>query len=101
MWVTSQIKKVGRLEVQLDHAIEVSNQNAAIADQYRKDVEAMQKTVADGAKVKAGIRAEADKRRRKIIDALPQDDGPLAPVLRDFLDGLRPNADTSPVHSGS
>lgn len=88
MWVTNQIKKVGRLEAQLDTAIEVSNQNAAIAEQYRKDVEAMQKTVAEGAKVKAGIRAEADKRRKVIIDSLPQEDGILAPILRDALDNL-------------
>jgi hypothetical protein len=101
MWVTSQIKKVGRLEAQLDNAIEVSNQNAAIAEQYRKEIEAMQKTVAEGAKKKAGIRTQADKRRKVIIDALPEDDGPLAPVLRNALDGLRPDPETDRVYSGS
>lgn len=101
MWVTGQIKKVGRLEVQLDNAIEVSNQNAAIAEQYRKDIEAMQKTVAEGAKKKAGIRTQADKRRKVIIDALPEDDGPLAPVLRNTLDGLRPDPETDTVRTGT
>lgn len=101
MWVTIQIKKVGRLEAQLDSAIEVSNQNAAIAEQYRKEIEAMQKTVAEGAKKKAGIRTQADKRRKVIIDALHEDDGPLAPVLRNALDGLRPDPETDRVYSGS
>jgi hypothetical protein len=101
MWVTSQIKKVGRLEAQLDNAIEVSNQNAAIAEQYRKEIEDMQKTVAEGAKKKAGIRTQADKRRKVINDTLPEDDAPLAPVLRNALDGLRPDPETDRVHTGS
>jgi hypothetical protein len=101
MWVTSQIKKVGRLEAQLDSAIEVSNQNAAIAGQYRKEIEAMQKTVAEGAKKKAGIRTQADKRRKVINDSLPENDGVLAPVLLDAIMGLRPDPDSDTVHTGS
>ena len=90
MYVAGQLKKVGRLEVE----------NA----QIRSDLEASKRVapiVAQGEKKKAVIRHKADQRRKAIIDALPEDDGVLAPVLRRELDGLRPDPETITPDSSS
>lgn len=88
MWVTSQIKKVGALEAEKAQLTQDLKSTVALADKYKSDLKTMQAIVAEGAKKKSGISRDADKRKRKIIDALPSDDGVLADVLRRTLDGL-------------
>lgn len=98
MWVTSQIKKVGKLEAQLDQAIEVSNTNAEIARKAAEDYARINSIMLEGSKAKAAIRTKADARRTKIYEAPETDDGPLAPILRGTLDGLpeSPSDEVSP-----
>lgn len=91
MYVTSQLKKIGRLEAQLDSAIEVSNANAEIALKATAEAQRVQALMLAGSKAKGEIRRKAATRRTQINETLPSDDGPLAPVLRLELDSLQPS----------
>ena len=87
---TDQREQIGALKVE----------NA----QLKSDLKASQEVAAKvsaGAKKKADIGHKADQRRRKVLDALPEDDGPVAPVLRGVLDGLRPDPRSKPEGDGS
>lgn len=96
LYVVGQLKRVGKLEGQLDASIELSNQNAEIAEKQRAEMERLQGIDAENAKLRARLRRASDDNRRAISNAPPSDDGPLAPVLRRQLDSLRgdegPNA---------
>jgi len=96
-----QSKKIGRLEAQLDSAIEVSNQNALIAEKHFNDLKRIQEVQAEGAKAKGKIRDATEQRKAKINESPQSDDAPLAPVLRRTLDGLRNPTDAERDHSGA
>lgn len=91
------IKRAGALEALLDSTIQIANTNAEIAKRDRALHDKADSVKVDTEKLKSGIRRKADANTRSIIDALPQDDGVLAPVLRDALDRLPapPGADSS------
>ena len=82
-------------EVLLKGAVAVGNANAEIARaqaSVARKIDAVQDVHALRTRA---LRIRSDTRRKEIIDARPDADGPLAPVLRDQLDRLpeRPGAD--------
>ena len=84
----AEIKRVGRLEAQLDAATSIANANAEIADQertFRRKADEIASVAA--AKAERARRRYLDQ-RREVTDARDEGDGPLAPVLRHVLDGL-------------
>jgi hypothetical protein len=82
------IRENGALKAQLDAAIEVANNNSKIAEDQAKTFKAAQAVIAKGEQKKQAIRAQADVIREEISHAPPEDDGPVAPVLRRELDRL-------------
>ncbi len=88
MFTIGQAKTIGKLKTQLDSAIEIGNANAQAAEDQRKEFDRIQAESVKAAVQKALNRERADQRRKAIIDAPPSDDGPLAVVLRNTLDGL-------------
>ncbi len=90
VWVTSQLKKIGVLE----------SANA----QLKSDLAASRELptiIVAGEKKKEDIRHKADHRRKVIQSAPPSDDAPLAPVLRDELNSLRPDPEAEPAGNSS
>jgi hypothetical protein len=77
--------KSGRSEALLETTIESANNNAEISRLKDRKIEKIQVILVrhEGAKAKIDEKYAAD--RRRIENALPEDDGPLAPVLRDWL----------------
>lgn len=88
-YVVGTIKRAGMLEAQRDTALAAAAANAQIAEWQAQDHAKVLAVLEENGKVRAGTRAKADANRKAITDAPPQDDGPLAPVLRRTLDRLR------------
>lgn len=88
MYVTAQIKKIGRLEAELTHVTATANANAAEAKRLEAENERIRKEAEIAAKAKGEIRKTGSQRRQAISVAPPSDDGVLAPVGRRWLDGL-------------
>jgi hypothetical protein len=82
-------------EALLKAAVAIGNANAEIARTQSNLVKKIDAVQAIHALRTRAIRSHSDIRRKEIIDAPPDADGPLAPVLRDQLDRLpeRPGAD--------
>lgn len=89
-YCSAQIKKVGKLEGQLDSAIEIANSNSAQLKLERSRAEALQKAITEYGKLRLDVKKKADSNRTRIVNAPKEDDGPLAPVLRRELDSLQP-----------
>lgn len=96
VYITSQLKKIGRLEAQLDSAVEISNANAEIALKATAEAQRVQGLMLERDKARNAIRHKADERKARIYESPPSEDGPLASVLRDTLNSLpaRPHSDT-------
>ena len=88
MYITAQIKKIGRLEVQLSQATATANANAAEAKRLEAENDRIRKEAAEAAKAKDTIRKAGSQRRQAIAVTPPADDGPLAPIARRWIDGL-------------
>lgn len=88
VYVTHQLKKIGKLEAQLDSAIDVGNANAEAARKATEDFQRVREVMFRAFKEKSEIRRKADNRKAQINAAPPSEDGPLAPVLRDTLNQL-------------
>ena len=88
MYVTAQLKKIGRLEAELTHVTATANANAAEAKRLEAENERIRQEAAEAAKAKDAIRKTGSQRRQAISVAPPTDDGALAPVARRWLDGL-------------
>lgn len=80
--------RAASLEVQLDRSIEVSNANAEAAKKYAAEVERIGTITVRAAEVKNDIKQRAEQRRAEIMSTPSDQDGPLAPVLRDQLNRL-------------
>lgn len=72
----------------LKAAIAIGNANAEVAKSQAALGRKIDAVATLNATRKAAIRADSDERRKDIIHAPPESDGPLAPVLRDQLDRL-------------
>jgi len=88
MYVTAQLKKIGRLEAELTHVTEMANANAAEAKRLEAENVRIREEAAKAAEVKTAIRKTGTQRRQTIFVAPPSDDGALAPVARRWIDGL-------------
>lgn len=84
------VKRAGMLEAQRDTARAVAAANAQLAEVVIARNARLEDIVAANARDKAALRRAADTRRKGILHAPPEDDGPVAPVLRRALDGLQP-----------
>jgi hypothetical protein len=73
---------------QLDRAIEVSNANAEQAKHFADEADRFAVLLLENEQVKDAGRKKSDAVRRDAIAAPPEDDGPIAPVLRRWLDSL-------------
>jgi len=82
-------------EILLKGAIAVGNANAEAARAQARIARKIDAVEAVRALRARELRTRSDTRRKEIIDARPDTDGPLAPVLRHQLDRLpeRPGAD--------
>ena len=88
MYVTAQLKKIGRLEAELTHVTATANANAAEAKRLEAENVRIREEAAKAAEVKTAIRKTGSQRRQAISVAPPSDDGALAPVARRWIDGL-------------
>lgn len=75
-------------EIQLKSAIAISRANAALALEQAQLGRKIDATVAVNALHKRDLYLQSDVRRKAIANAPLEDDGPLAPVLRDQLERL-------------
>jgi hypothetical protein len=89
LFTVGLIEDRGKLQAQLDQAIDVSNANAQAAVDQRAEFDRIQSESVKAAVAKALNNERANQRRKDITDAPDSDDGPLSPVLRHALDGLR------------
>lgn len=94
VWFTilGQAKQIGGLKKDLDAAMATADRNAAMAEAQRAEFERVQSILDTAEKEKAKIRDTVKIRRKVITDAPQSDDGPIAPILRRTLDGLRVGA---------
>lgn len=92
MYVTAQLKKIGRLEAELTHVTATANANAAEAKRLEAENARIREEAAKAAEVKTAIRKTGTQRRQAISVAPPSDDGPLAPLARRWIDGLPDSA---------
>lgn len=72
----------------LDASIEVSNANAEAASHYAAEADRFAAITGKTAEKKDDIRRKSEANKLEIISAPPSDDGPVAPVLRRWLDRL-------------
>lgn len=84
----AQVRHSGALSNQLDTATEIANSNAKIAEDERIARAAADAKLAAGEAKWENDRKRFAANRREIANAKPEDDAPLAPVLRRTLDGL-------------
>lgn len=98
-------ERAARFEKLLDSAIEVSNANAEAAKAYAEEAQRLNEVAAKAVQVRNDIRRSSEQRQREIDATLPENDGPLAPVLRDQLDRLpvatRPEGNRSPTRASN
>lgn len=85
----AQVKHSGKLSAQRDQATKVANENAKVAKDEREARARADKIAADATAKWEQARKRFNESRKEIANAPPSDDGPLAPVLRRTLDGLR------------
>ncbi len=82
------IQHIGALKEQVKNITQVANDNAAIVLTERKAHAEADALVAATATLAAQDRQKFNDLKRKTANAPPSADGPIAPVLRDVLDGL-------------
>jgi hypothetical protein len=84
-------------EALLSSALAIGNANAEVVRTQAERARTIDAVTAVNAIRKRDLRTRSDTRRKDIIHAAPEADGPLAPVLRDQLDRLpeRPSANAS------
>lgn len=85
-------------EVLLKSAIAIGNANAALARAQADQARKIDAVASLNALRKRALRTESDTRRKAIINAPVETDGPLAPVLRDQLDRLPEPSRADPRH---
>lgn len=90
----ASVKHSGALSARLDQAIEISNANAEIAAKERAEVNRVQSIADTATQALASNQKHYAPIKRSISDAPPSDDGPISPILRRTLDGLRSPPDT-------
>jgi hypothetical protein len=102
IWLTilSQAKQIGALTKDRDAAIATADQNAKIAETQRAEFNRVQSILDAAEAEKIKLRDRSTARRKVINDAPKTDDGPIAPVLRRSLDGLRFKAGESDSGTG-
>jgi len=88
MYITAQLKKIGKLEGEITHVTATANANAAEVKRLGAENERVLQEAAKAAEAKTAIRKTGNQRRQAISVGAPSDDGPLAPVARHWLDGL-------------
>lgn len=106
VYVTGQIKKIGRLESEVAIATNVARINAQTVKIERAEYERREMIASTWAATKDKIRANHATVRKAIASAPTSDDGPLAPVLRQQLERMRGQApagaaDRAPAPAGS
>ena len=90
---------IGVQQNQVETAKAVADANIAALDAVKADL-ARQEIIAAKAKEAERKRTvELNAAKRKIQDAPKTDDGPVAPVLRNALDGLQPPVGNPPTNS--
>lgn len=97
LWLRGEwhARRADTSEIQLKSAIAISRANAALAAEHAQLGRKIDATAAVNALHKRDIYLHSDIRRKAITNAPSEDDGPLAPVLRDQLERLpiAPGAD--------
>ena len=92
---------IGVQQNQVETAKAVADANIAALEVVKADL-ARQEIIAAKAKDAERKRtAELNAAKKRIQDAPTTDDGPVAPVLRDALDRLRPDGDGTPAPDGA
>lgn len=72
----------------LGQALDINESNAKAFERYRQQVAEIRAAAEVAVKTKTNIRRKSAERQEVIKNAPPEDDAPLAPVLRDTLDQL-------------
>lgn len=86
-------------QAQITAAKNVNDQNVAAIEAIKEDLRRQAKVAADAKDAERKRTAELNAAKRKIQDAPKTDDGPVAPVLRNALDGLRSDVGDAPTNS--
>jgi hypothetical protein len=84
----SQVRANGRLRAERDQAIEINAQNLAVIAAEREAAKRINQAVATEAATAEVWRRRYNAIRLEIANAKPDDDAPIAPVLRRVLDRL-------------
>lgn len=92
-------KRAATSEALLRASIAIGNANAQLAQNQAKTAKRIDAVASLASLRKAEIRAKSGEVRKVINDAPPENDGPLAPVLRDQLDRLPKPASAIPNNS--
>lgn len=92
-----QIQTNGGLKATVDHVTDVANGNAKLLEDRQQEAARANKIAADAIAKNEEWRKKYAALKRSISDAKPEDDGPLAPVLRRTLDELRGYQGSDPV----
>lgn len=86
-------------QAQLTAAKNVNDQNMAAIEAIKADLQRQAGIAAAAQAAERKRTAELNAAKRKIQDAPKTDDGPVAPVLRNALDGLQPPVGNPPTNS--
>ena len=86
-------------QAQLTAAKNVNDQNMAAIEAIKADLQRQAGIAAAAQAAERKRTAELNAAKRKIQDAPKTDDGPVAPVLRNALDGLQPPVGNPPPNS--
>lgn len=92
VYVTGQIKKIGRLESELGIAVGAARINAQTVKIERAEYERREAIAGRRDALLAKIRGKHATVRKEIASAPASDDGPVAPVLRRQLERMRQQA---------
>lgn len=86
-------EQLGKQKELTNQAIEIANQNALLAEQERKDRERAESIAEKYQKLAETRRQQFNQKRSEVANAPKEMDGPVAPVLRGVIDGLREPTD--------